>query len=543
MAIRLARLHPLGPAPAEGLLQRKRVANKRLESSVAVPSGWAFWVVAAALGAGWLTIAFLRYQVLVTGGAPPTVDAGNWLAFGKDLVGPTLRPGSVYPPLIPLLVLGAVQSFGPLVGVAAVAVLASMAPAVALTAVLYRQRLGWWAPSLAALVLASGATGEMTAWGGFPQLFATGLSILFLWQWDKALRGTTIRSGLATGVTLGLVAGTSHLILVFALLTALVIWLGHVVFKVPHQVPRRRSVTLMVTAIAPSLVFVPTYLRLWSTVVASVAARTSAASPTVWLNHLEFVYRDAPILWRTLLVAGSLALLFLFSRRRDSLWLLSASMFVGAIILAVASAESRYLYLLQPAAILAIGMWIVDVRGFGTQAFRSVRRGAAAALVLALAAQVVLGLAVFPQQRDFYAVLRPGTVTAISWLNGMTAADAVIAVSRVREAPLGWWVEGLGRRPTLYATSMSWLNFPEEKRRTGVANDIFEPTFPSTEGVSKACRDGVSYVLVAKAWGGFDSEQLAAIELMHRGAVMVNNSDAVVLSMAALGCPNGRARG
>jgi len=57
------------------------------------------------------------------------------------------------------------------------------------------------------------------------------------------------------------------------------------------------------------------------------------------------------------------------------------------------------------------------------------------------------------------------------------------------------------------------------------------------EGLTKACQLGVSYVLVAKGWAGFDSEQIAAIEVVHRRAVVVNNSDAVVLSMAAMGCP------
>jgi hypothetical protein len=104
-------------------------------------------------------------------------------------------------------------------------------------------------------------------------------------------------------------------------------------------------------------------------------------------------------------------------------------------------------------------------------------------------------------------------------------------------------VEGLGRRPTLYASSLTWLYFADERRRADVANDIFTPTFPSAEGLTKACQAGVSYVLLAKAWGGFDGEQLAAVEAMHPGAVVVNNSDAVVMSMAALGCPYGRTRG
>jgi hypothetical protein len=510
---------------------------------VPAQSRWATWAVVAAVGVSLLAFAFLRYHVLASGGAPATVDTGNWLALGKDMLGPALRPGEVYPPLVPLIVMGGIQGFGLVAGVAVVATAASFGPALAVFAVLYRQQLGWWSVGLAALVLAAGATGEATAWGGFPQLIATALTILFLRQWDQTLRARTIGAGLTSGVLLGLITATSHLILVFAAFTSLLILLGHLAFGVPHTGSWRRLMAVAGMAALPSLAFVPLYLGLSSIVLASEAGRPRTRSLAVWLDHLEFLYREAPILWRTLLVAGGLAIFLLISRRRETLWLLPASMFLGALVLAVAANEERFLYLLQPAAILAVGLWMRDVRSFGRKAFRVTRGAASVALALAVVAQVILGLGFFPVQRDFYGALRPGTVTAIQWLSDMTPKEAVVAVSRAGEVPLGWWVEGLARRPTLYAVSLQWLFFPGEQRRARVANDIFTPTFPSAEGLTKACEAGVSYVLVAKQWGGFDSEQLTAIEAGHHGAVVVNNSDAVVLSMAALDCPQRATKG
>jgi len=537
MAIPLARPAFRVPLSVEELDRPQQLAQDRREDLAPVHTQRATWAFVAAIGVGALTFALLRYQVLANGGAPATVDAGNWLAYGKDLLGSALRPDTVYPPLIPLVVLGGIQAFGVVTGVAAVAALASIAPAIAISIVLYRQKLGWWSAGLAALVLAAGATGEMTAWGGFPQLVATAFTILFLWRWDRTLREPTVRAGLISGLLLGLITASSHLILVFAVVAATLILLGHLSFGVLHSSTWRRLMAVMAIVAMPSLAFIPMYLELSSTVLRNVAARSSAPSLTAWLHHLEFTYREAPVLWRTLLVAAGLAVLLLVSRRRETLWLLSTSMILGALILAVAAKESRYLYLLQPAAIVAIGLWVADLRSFGPQAFRSTRRVAAVGLGLAVVAQAVLGLAAFPQQRDFYSVLKPGTVVAIDWLGDMTRKDALVAVSRVGEPPLGWWVEGLARRPTLYASSLTWLNFPDEKRRARLANDIFTPTFPSAEGLTKACQLGVSYVLVAKGWAGFDSEQIAAIEVVHRRAVVVNNSDAVVLSMAAMGCP------
>jgi hypothetical protein len=543
VAIPLTRPSVRIPLPADHPQPPKPLARVWLEARALAQSRWGTWAIIAAASLGSLIFAFLRYQVLVSGGAPATVDTGNWLAFGKDLLGPTVRPGSVYPPLVPLIVVGGIQAFGLVSGVAVVAAAASIAPALALFALLYRQRLGWWSVGLAALVVASGATGETTAWGGFPQLFATALTILFLWQWDQTLRHRTLAAGLASGVLLGLITATSHLIVVFAVFAALLVLLGHLLFRVRHSGSWRQLMAVAAVVVLPSLAFVPLYLKLSSTVLVNVAGRTSTSSIGVWLDHLEFVYRDAPILWRALLVAGVLALLLLVSRRRDTLWLLATSMFIGSVLLARIANEPRFLYLLQPAAILAIGLWVSDLRSFGRRAFRVTRAGASVVLVLAVAAQATLGLGFFPQQREYYGVLRPGTVSAIQWIRDMTPKPAVVAVSRIGEAPLGWWAEGLGRRPTLYASSLVWINFPDERRRVSLANDIFSPTFPSTQGLATACRDGVSYVLVAKQWAGFDPAQMAAVEAAHHGAVVVNNSDAVVLSMAAIGCPQQGTKG
>jgi hypothetical protein len=88
-----------------------------------------------------------------------------------------------------------------------------------------------------------------------------------------------------------------------------------------------------------------------------------------------------------------------------------------------------------------------------------------------------------------------------------------------------------------------WVNFPDERKRVSLANGIFSPTFPSTNGLANACQARVSYVLLAKEWAGFDPAEMAAVGAAHRGAVVVNNSDAVVLSMAALGCPQRGTKG
>ena len=66
-----------------------------------------------------LTVGVVRAVVFAIGGGPATVDAGNWIAFGDDLLGADQRSSSLaYPPLIPIVTTLATRWFGVVVGVA-----------------------------------------------------------------------------------------------------------------------------------------------------------------------------------------------------------------------------------------------------------------------------------------------------------------------------------------------------------------------------------------------------------------------------------------
>jgi len=51
-----------------------------------------------------IVVGYFRYRILSAGGAPPTIDSGNWLAYGDEILGRGVRSTTiVYPPLVPLL--------------------------------------------------------------------------------------------------------------------------------------------------------------------------------------------------------------------------------------------------------------------------------------------------------------------------------------------------------------------------------------------------------------------------------------------------------
>ncbi|MEA2843523.1 MAG: hypothetical protein QOJ69_1194, partial [Actinomycetota bacterium] len=68
-----------------------------------------------------------------------------------------------------------------------------------------------------------------------------------------------------------------------------------------------------------------------------------------------------------------------------------------------------------------------------------------------------------------------------------------------------------------------------ERRRARTANEIFDVTFPSPDGVARACAAGADYALVATSWAGFSEPGLAAVTSADPGAVVFSNRDAVIL--------------
>ena len=502
-------------------------------------------------------VAVARLVVLASPRAPAGIDGGNWLAFGRDLLGPDVRSSSiVYPPVVPLLVTAATSILGPVWGMAAVGSLTSLAPGAATYAVLRSEGLRWPATVLAALMLAASVSGEPAAWGGYPQLLAGGLAVLFVWALDGALRSNGRRPALVAGLLLALTLATSHLVAVAAALAGASVVAFHLLWLrnpgpgdpgpgntgpgdpgpprgpgpgSPAARPLGRTVRTLAWVALPTLPLVPLYLRL-AGVATSVAERDSATSLALGdlPGQLRVLYPDVAAIGLALLVAGVAAPLLLLDRRRTRLWIVTSSTILGAVVATALARERRFLFLLPPAAALGVGLWLWDLARQDERFLLRARTFAVAGLVGAMAVQLVAGAGEFRRQRDYYGILTPGVMDGIDWLRTRTPPTSLVAVGPVRDVPLGWWVEGLGRRPTLTATSLRWLYFEDERRRARLANAIFDVSFPSTDGMARACAAGADYVLVATSWPGYSAPGLDLVRAADPGAVVFDDPDSVV---------------
>lgn len=439
----------------------------------------------------WVLLVVVRGVLLASGDAPATTDTGNWLAYADDLLGDGVRTGVAYPPAVPLVSRWIVDLFGPQVGVAVLGSLACLLPGAAALVVLGRMGEPGLGSLVAIVASGSAALGEVVAWGGFPQAFGLSGAILAVpgtasWLMHGRPRDGTV--GLAGWM---LTTWSSHL-LALALVVSMVVLLAAVSIARPDRRVLRRAVVTGMAAAAVTLPLVPTYAHIVANLWSAPSVRDVAAlDARVVLGNLW-------PLWLVAVATGPLiaaiALVRSPATARDVLaapTIAIVALALGWSIVVLVSSQSRYLYdfaVLAPVGsgvAVAVGRWAVWPR---------LPRLAVTSAALALA---FAGVATFPGQVDRYRLLTADTMEALDWLRDERPSAGLVAVPDQAGAPLGWWAEGVGRRPTLMAADHRWLLFRAERQRATLAGRLFYSTSVSSEeSVRMARANGVQRVLV-----------------------------------------------
>lgn len=494
-------------------------------------------------------VAGARAAVLARGGAPATIDAGNWLAFGRGLLGEPVRSQSiVYPPVVPLLTFLFVGAFGPTLGVAVLGALCSLAPGVGMAAALRPLGYHWSRALVAALLIGAGATGEAAAWGGFPQLLGLGLLPVAWVALDQFLRTSRRIDGFKLGLLIVCVLATSHLVGVFLVASGVVMVAAHLLTR--EEARRHLGVVLRCVplVVGPSVVLIPFYVPLLGGIGGNA---TDSANSSSLFSAIEFLYRDFPAPWRVAVILTLLCPVLLIDRRRSPAWHLVTAGLGGLGVLGIVVGDHRVLYLASPVIGIALVQWIHEFDRLGsretldrlrlsrpdarrlTRRFSALGRGLTVALGIVVVMQTVVGLRLFERQRDFYGVLTPGLYDGLIWIRDMTPNSSRIAVTSVRDAPLGWWVEGLTLRRTFGGSELRWLYFEDERRRAAVANALFASPFPNARTRELAELDDIDYLVVPTRWADFDPQRMAEFRERSPRSMSFENDDVVILDLAA----------
>ena len=443
-------------------------------------------------------VAAWRAWVLARPGTPPGIDTGNWLAFGDALIGRSVKPeGVAYPPTIPLLLVAAVRAFGATAGVALVGGLSAIMPAIAAWFALSRAKLGGWALFLVAAVAVLPAVGDITAWGGYPQLFAAPFVVATLWFLDRWIRVGEVRACVGSAVAFGVILATSHFAALGVSVSIIVLLVARLASGDVAAMTMLRRAGLaaggFVVAAAPVVVV---YARLIPAVFATQAA--GGTSSAVAFDALPSEFARVHGVATPIVAVGVLAAIGAVAvarDRRDTLWGVTVALAIGTLATLLGTREPRVLYDAPVVAALGTGVWAKTFLERRSDLPKRALAGALAVLILVLA---VSAWVEFPRQRKRFAVLSSDTVSALDWLRERTPADSLVVVTSVEGMPLGWWTEGLADRRTLGEISPRWLVFPEERVVAARARTVIRAFDAGLDHGLRAAREaGADYLVVS----------------------------------------------
>lgn len=478
-------------------------------------------------------VAVVRWNTFQS--VPSGVDAGNWLAFGHAIHGMPVRSSSiVYPPLVPLLSVGAVNAFGLINGLRLLAVVSGAFPAFAVYTAVRAHAGPWWGAGGALLFGASASIGEAVAWGGYPQLLGIGFLVLFALTLDSSVSSDRWQQSIAAALCLAGALACSDLIGGAAVLTGVVVVALHLLVDRGQRAPWRTLVSRLAVIALPAVVFVPLYSTLFQTLVQSQGVNGPSFTFGVLGQSLDTTYAEWPGLWRVLYALALIAPLVFVAQRRSFLWRLVVAVDVVTLVGLLAIREFRFVYLLPLAGVLTIGLTANAIAALNRDLWRHVVHGLALALGFAVVIELVSGSSEFPTQIRYYTVLTPSMAAVMDWIRAQTPAGTVVAVSATQQDfPLGWWVEGYAERPAVYDADSTLLIYNDERRRVSQAETLFR----SGTGVARARQIarslGAVYLLVDKRWAGY--AEWARSDPPRPGApgVIVDNQSVLLVATKA----------
>ena len=470
-----------------------------------------------------------RLHALEATGGVSGMDWADMLWMGHAYLGHRVGSASItYPPLVPLLSTAAAAIFGVVRGFALLGAIGSVLPALGVYMALRTLKAPWRVGLVCVLLVIASSSSEQAAWGGLPELLGFGLLPGLLVALAKAAELPSRGRLITFGSCLFLLAATSHLVLAEA--AEAVVALAVLTVIAGDATVRRatvRSSGPIILSALPTLVFVPLYLHLASTLTLGAAIQRSGAMPL--LAKFDYVFREDRAFWMVVLVAALAALALAISGRSPgAVFRASAALTVSTAAAALGLADVRFFYLVPLAATMgaAASFSALPARR-GSSGFIAAACVLSVLVVANLSIAARNAVALLPRQVAFYTALsapRP-VIAAAEWIKTHLSPSATVAVSSVSGSPVGWWVDGLAERTTLTEANVQFLYFPAQRKQSVEAAAIFAQPFPNRTSFAMARRDHVTYLLVLRPSAG-----VRAFARSHPALSVFSDGDAVILA-------------
>jgi hypothetical protein len=436
-------------------------------------------------------------------------DLGNWLAFAHQLHGNFHRlAAGVYPPLF-IELLSRLNELLP--DLIALRVLGLMVFLVAIMGFVVAGRLvpiTWPAILLVLPIYLTNYYHQDTmAFGGYPEMLAYGLFPVAMVLLYRALAGAGSIWQATTIILIVLLAATHHLTLVLFGLSACILF---VLMCLRRDAAGRKAVwrRMVIIGVFTVLISLPilwtTYLPMLHMMVKQPIGNNAVPLILRPLSIPIALFRYNPLLG-CLLIVTLLPLLWHYRKQIPSIDI-GVSIFLAAFIMLIYPGEIRTRHSL----ILGISLvMVVVIENILTNVIpRDIPRDKK--VYLAMAFLLPIGLITgnevyqtninYPVLLNIYTVLTPSVAEGLDWLRMNTPEDAVVAATRSNGGVLGWWVEGYGRRKSLYSINSKWLNFEDERGWTEIANTMFSPNVTFDDFEKAIYRSHANYLLIHQGY-------------------------------------------
>jgi hypothetical protein len=444
--------------------------------------------------------ALVLLHVAVAGPIPSGGDGGNWLALAHDFLGEAVvTPGVSYPPVFVGLLAAWMLLLDPIPALVVASLVAHLASVLAVYYVM--KDSGRVAAVMTAAVSALAAFQlEAYAWGAYPQILGTAFGILATYSAVRYMNGrrrvdafVAFAATLATALTHTLVGG----VLIFALVVAAC----HAVW-VSTTVRNRWRSNLLVVLLLVLVCSIPLLLG----VVGGEGRAVLNPSELGFAEAVRLAFGESPLAWLGLSVIG---LLSLFHRTWRGNSFLSVSVGAGwAIVgfgLFVITGERRLLLFAQIGILLMaateLARWWFRIRAANEEADSSQVRRMRIPLLMLIAALmgsiVIPGIAKYRQSTDFYRIVDQSEIEALEFLASTANEGDTVVASRGRSTiPIGWWVEGAAKLPTVSGHDPSFLTFPSEIVEAEEANTFFQGELSPLDAVGYLESVGARFLVV-----------------------------------------------
>lgn len=203
------------------------------------------------------------------------------------------------------------------------------------------------------------------------------------------------------------------------------------------------------------------------------------------------------------------------------LWILVPVLLSTPYLVGPSPSFQRFLYyIIQPALILITLGLITTVSAIRGVRFEEVR-AAGLFFVGFLVASYLLGTLAFANGNyNFFLSMNESRNHTIEWLEGYSKTDALV----VTEHSFGWWIAGIGHRPTLSASPAPYLSFPYEEPLARAASLILSANYGLENGFLRIDESG--------PYGCTDNPRISFItrDLNHQMLTINDGELAVIVS-------------